>query len=160
MDFIEDKAPIEEMLRRHEWGTLAVAGEGQPYMVPVNYAYVEGRIVFHCAFKGRKMEAIAANPRVCFCVAHQEGTVQDHPGGKPCHVDSRSVLVFGRARIVTEDDRRKRLANAFNREFRPDAADLSDERLKGCAIVEIVIDEMTARFEKDRKPVFWRHIPK
>ena len=156
MDFIEDKATIEGILRRHDWGTLAVAAETGPYMVPVNYAYVHGRIVFHCALEGRKLDAIAAEERVCFCVAHQVGEVREHPGGKPCHVDSDSVLVFGRARVVTESDRKKLLANAFNREFRPEAKDLADERLASCAIVEIAIDEMTARVEKGGKPTFWR----
>ena len=157
MDVTDDKPAIEEMLRQSDWGMMAAAGDGQPYAVPLNYAYVLGRIVFHGALAGRKLEAIAAQPRVCFCVCRQTGTVQDH-GGNPCHVDNWSVLVFGRARVVAEDGRKAELANAFNRVFRPEAADLSQERLKRCAIVEIVIEEMTARREVDEKKTFWRHV--
>ena len=158
MDFIEDRAAIERMLRGSAWGSLGLAVDGQPYVVPVNYAYVHGRIVFHCGLKGRKLDAIAANPQVCFCVAQQAGAPRDHPGGKPCETDSQSVLVFGRARLVTESDRRRLLANAFNREFRPDADDLSDERIASCVVVEIVIDEMTARVEAGGKRTYWRHV--
>jgi hypothetical protein len=160
MDFIDDKAPIEVMLRSHGWGNLAMAVDGRPYVVPVNYAYVHDRIVFHCGLEGRKLGAIAAKPQVCFCVAHQVGTVREHPGGNPCHADSQSVLVFGRAVMVADADRRLLLANAFNRVFRPDAKDLAPERMKGCSIVEIVIEEMTARLEEKGKATCWRHVAK
>ena len=158
MNFINDKEPIEEMLRRKDWGLLAAAADGQPYVVPLNYAYVHDRIVFHCALEGRKLDAIAANPRVCFCVAHQDGTVQDHPGSNSCHVDNWSVTVFGRALRVTDQARQIQLANAFNRVFNPAAKDLDSKRLASCAIVEIVIDELTARREAGRKTTFWRHV--
>ena len=160
MDFIDDQAAIEEMLRQGDWGTLAVAVDGQPYAVPLNYAYLDGRIVVHGALEGRKLDAIAANPRVCFCIAHQEGPVQDHPDSKTCHVGNWSVLVFGRAQLVTEDERKKRLGNAFNRVFVPEAADLSSARLAQCVLVEIVIEEMTARREVNRKPTYWRYVAK
>ena len=160
MNFIEDKAPIEAMLRSHGWGSVAMSVDGRPYTVPVNYAYVHDRIVFHCGLEGRKIDTLAANPHVCFCAAHQEGAVQEHPGGKPCHAASESVLVFGRAIMVADAERRLLLANAFNRVFRPDAKDLTPERMIRCAIVEIVIDEMTARREKEGATTCWRHVVK
>ena len=157
MDFINDKAAVEELLRQSDWGVMATAGGGQAYAVPLNYAYVQDRIVFHGALEGRKLDEIAAQPRICFCVCRQTGTVQDH-GGNPCHVDNWSVLVFGRAKLVTEEARKAELANAFNRVYRPEAKELDAKRLAGCAIVEIEIDEMTARREVEAKTTFWRHV--
>jgi hypothetical protein len=156
MDFIEDKAAIEEMLRKGDWGMMATAAGGQAYAVPLNYAYVQGRIVFHGALEGRKLNEIAANPRVCFCVCRQTESIQDH-GGNPCHVDSWSVLVFGRARVVTDEARKLELADAFNRAHFPEAKAMEAKRLKGCAIVEIEIEEMTARREVDEKRTYWRY---
>ena len=159
-EFIDDKTAMEQFLREEFWGSLALSVDGQPYVVPLNYAYVDGKILFHCGLKGRKIDAMRANPRVCFAVGRQEGPPQPHPGGKPCHLDNQSVLCFGRARIVEGDDEKKALLNAFNRAFRPEAPDLKIDSLKGCHCVEITIEEMTGRREKGGKPTFWRYAPK
>jgi hypothetical protein len=158
MEFINDKAPIEEMLRKREWGVMATTVDGQPYIVPLNYAYVHDRIVFHAALKGRKLDEIAANPRVCFCVGSQEGTMQDHQNGDPCHMNHGSVQVFGRAQVVPDGEWKVVLANAFNRMFNPVAKELDEKRLVGCAIVEIVIEEMVARREINKKRTWWRYV--
>jgi len=52
---------------------------------------------------------------------------------------------------------RKTALNAFNRRFRPDAEDISDERAVNCFAVEIRIIEMTGRQERERKRTCWRY---
>ncbi len=78
--FIESRDKMEQILREEEVGYLGVADEGQPYVVPLNYAYAAGKILFHCAFTGQKLDAIRRNPQVCFTVGRQTGTVMDHTG--------------------------------------------------------------------------------
>ena len=49
----------EETLRRGSYGVLAVLGdEGYPYSVPLNYRYSDGKICFHCAASGHKLDAV------------------------------------------------------------------------------------------------------
>ena len=83
--------------------------------------------------------------------------VRDHAGGNPCHVDSDSVICYGRARILEDLDERKAALNAFNRRFKSDAEDISDERAVKCCAVEIRITEMTGRQERERKRTCWRY---
>ncbi len=158
--FVESGAEMEEMLRREAWGCLGLCTpEGTPYVVPVNYAYVEGKILFHCALEGLKLDCIRANPEVCFTVARQPGTVREHPGGDPCHVDSESVICYGRARIVEDLKERAALLNRFNHAFRPEAEELTPERAAGCGAVEITVREMTGRRERARQRTLWRYAP-
>ena len=49
------------------------------------------------------------------------------------------------------------LASAFNRCFSPKAADIPEKNIRTCAIVEILIEEMTGRREVSRKVTYWRH---
>lgn len=57
-----------ELLAGCEYGVLStVDADGQPYGVPVNYAYKDNCIYFHCALEGRKIDNLDANPRVSFC---------------------------------------------------------------------------------------------
>ncbi len=60
---------MERILQSHTWGCLGLSRDGESYVVPLNYACVDGHIVFHCALHGQKLEWIRANPRVCFTVA-------------------------------------------------------------------------------------------
>lgn len=54
--------PTEEcmdILKKMTNGTLAFYGDdGYPYAVPVSYVYDDGRIYFHSATKGHKVDAI------------------------------------------------------------------------------------------------------
>jgi len=156
-EFIDSREEMEEILRRCAWGCLGVIVDSEPYVVPLNYAYDDGRILFHCALEGRKLDGIRANPEVCFIVAEQPGAVRDHPAGDPCHVDSDSVICRGTARIVEDLDERAAVLNTFNRAYRPDADDVPADRVANCGAVVIVIGEMTGRREREGGRTLWRH---
>jgi uncharacterized protein len=153
--FIESRAEMEQILREEVLGYLGLAGEEQPYVVPLNYAYAAGKILFHCALTGQKLDAIRRNPRVCFTVGRQTGEVRDHAGA-PCHVDSDSVICYGRARLLNDPVERAAALNAFNRRFRPEAPNILRDRVEQCMAVEITIAEMTGRQERDRHRTYWR----
>ena len=125
---------------------------------PLIIIILTGRSIFHCGLKGKKLVGMKANPQVCFTVARQLAEVREHAGGNPCHVDSDSVICYGRARMIEDLDERSKALNAFNRRFRPDAPDVPEERVKNCGVVEITISEMTGRRERERKRTCWRYV--
>jgi len=67
--FIESREEMEELLREEEIGYLGLSLDGEPYVVPLNYSYADGKIYFHCGLKGKKLVCMTANPQVCFTVA-------------------------------------------------------------------------------------------
>ena len=155
--FVESRDEMEKLLQEESIGYLGLSGDGGPYVVPLNYAYSKGRIVFHCAIEGKKLDMMRSNHQVCFTVGRQVGEVRDHAGGNLCHVESDSVICYGVARIIEDLGERETLLNAFNRRFRPDAPDVLMERVKSCGVVEIKVSEMTGRRERDRKRTYWRY---
>jgi nitroimidazol reductase NimA-like FMN-containing flavoprotein (pyridoxamine 5'-phosphate oxidase superfamily) len=157
-EFIESRAEIEKVLQEEDTGYLGLSMAGKPYVVPLNYHYVDGKVIFHCSFKGKKLDYIKANPNVCFAVGRQPGQVREHAGGDPCHVDSDSVVCYGRARVLEDMAERNRALNAFNGRFRPGASELSMERVMKCCVVEISISEMTGRQEREKKRTYWRYV--
>ena len=156
--FIESREEMEDLLRSEEIGYLGLSLDGQTYVVPLNYCYFEGKIYFHCGLKGRKLDYLRKNPRVCFTVARQLAEVREHAGGNPCHVDSDSVICYGQARMIENLEERSKALNAFNRRYRPEATDVPEERVKNCGVVEIKIFEMTGRRERERKRTCWRYL--
>jgi nitroimidazol reductase NimA-like FMN-containing flavoprotein (pyridoxamine 5'-phosphate oxidase superfamily) len=56
------------LLAECEYGVLStVDNNGQPYGLPLNYAYKDNCIYFHCALAGHKIDNIDNNPKVSFC---------------------------------------------------------------------------------------------
>lgn len=99
---IRQQLPVEEavrILQSATAGVLAVSGDnGYPYAVPVSYAYADGKIYFHSALRGHKIDAIHRNPKVSFCVIDKDEV-------KPQQFTTyfRSVIAFGTARIVEDE---------------------------------------------------------
>lgn len=54
-------------------GVLAVDGDDDyPYAVPLSFAYEDGRLYFHVAKSGHKLDALRRNPKASFCVIEQD----------------------------------------------------------------------------------------
>ncbi|NLA90205.1 MAG: pyridoxamine 5'-phosphate oxidase family protein [Synergistaceae bacterium] len=65
---ITDPLEMDEILGRAVFGTLAMGGEEGLYAVPMNFVHKSGKIYFHCANEGRKLDILQSNPRACFSV--------------------------------------------------------------------------------------------
>ncbi len=77
-------------------GVLSVIGDdGYPYGVPVNFVYQNGKIWFHCAKEGHKLDAIKNNDKVCFTVVDKRDVVPEE-----YTTYYTSAIAFGRAHII------------------------------------------------------------
>jgi nitroimidazol reductase NimA-like FMN-containing flavoprotein (pyridoxamine 5'-phosphate oxidase superfamily) len=86
---------IDQFLTCARVGRLGlVLGDG-PYVVPVGFAYSDGKIFFHTCCKGLKMDALRKNSNVCFEVdeALSDATM------------SKSVIIFGKAEILESEEK-------------------------------------------------------
>lgn len=92
------------MLHRASYGVLATAHEGQPFVNPNTFAYDEAAnvIYLHTATEGRTRSNVEANPSVCFSVSEM-GRLLPAVTALGFSVEYASVVVFGRATIVTDE---------------------------------------------------------
>ena len=103
-----------DILRRGSYGVLSLIGDGgYPYGVPLNYIYEDGRLYFHCAREGHKLDAIRREPKASFCVVDSDEIVPEEYTAY-----FRSVIVFGRVDIVDDGNEKRdiimRMAKRFN----------------------------------------------
>ena len=144
---IKDPREVEAVLREAEVGRLGTCADGRPYVVPLSFAYGDGRILFHGAAEGKKMREIARNPRVCFEVDVAELL----PSEDPCNFNFRyrSVIADGTARVIEDVDGRIDGLKLIVEKYAPGMGDRITEetvdRLKNLAVVEIEIDEMVGK---------------
>ena len=99
------QAQCQAILEQGSCGVLALSGDdGYPYAVPLSYLYHQGKLYFHCAKSGHKLDALRREPKASFCVV-----AQDQVAPLEYTTLYRSVIVFGRLREL-EDDKEKRAA--------------------------------------------------
>jgi nitroimidazol reductase NimA-like FMN-containing flavoprotein (pyridoxamine 5'-phosphate oxidase superfamily) len=144
---IKDPREVEVVLKEAEVGRLGTCVDGRPYVVPLSFAYRDGRILFHGAAEGKKMTDITRNPRVCFEVDIAELM----PAEDPCNFNFRyrSVIADGTARVIEDEDGRIGGLKLIVEKYAPGMGGRitkeTVDRLKNLAVVEIKIDEMVGK---------------
>lgn len=94
------KEEIIEVLTTETRGVLSVHGDdGYPYGVPINHFYDEesGKLFFHGATFGHRVDAIKRNPKVSYCVYGQDYQIE---GDWAKYV--KSVVVFGQVELIED----------------------------------------------------------
>ena len=133
---------LKEQLR----GVLSLLGDdGYPYGVPLNHYYCEGdgKLYFHCAKVGHKIDAIRGCGKASFCVC-DEGYRKE--GEWSLYI--RSVIVFGRIEFVEDRDVIYRIARALSYKFTDDEAFIQkeiDRFGKGTMMFALVPEHMTGK---------------
>jgi nitroimidazol reductase NimA-like FMN-containing flavoprotein (pyridoxamine 5'-phosphate oxidase superfamily) len=141
-------------------GRIGMLAEGEPYIVPMNYAYERavggplGRVIIHGANQGRMVRALAANPAVCFEIDTYLATI---PDPVLCEYDTAyaSVICQGQARLLTDLEERTMALRVFARKYAsPEKADAlkqkTVERFQSSsgahtAVLEIRLETMTGK---------------
>ena len=105
----------ETVLKRNTSGVLAVTGDGgYPYAVPLSYVWQGGKLYFHWAVAGHKLDAVRADSRASFCVIDRDDVVPEE-----YTTYYRSVIVFGRIRVLDDPAEKRRYMEALALKYRP-----------------------------------------
>ena len=127
-------------------GILSMHGDdGYPYGVPMNHWYCEsdGRLYFHGAKVGHKIDSIARDNKVSYCV-YDQGYRKDGEWA----LNISSVVVFGRIHIVEDEEKRREICTNLCRKFTADEEYLEKEMTNAFSRVcclELEIEYMTGK---------------
>ena len=125
-------------------GVLACLGyEDYPYAVPLSFVYFNGKIYFHSAKAGHKIDAITKNPKVSFTVIDEDTIVSEE-----YTTYFRSVIAFGKARIVDGDERLEAFAALVEKYSGDQPEEAKHKEIAGCAqayIIAIDVEYITGK---------------
>ena len=141
---IVDRSEIEDIIRRAKVCRIALCDGGQPYIVPVCFGNDRDRLYIHSAPAGRKLDIIRRHPRVCF---EMEIDVELVPADAACGwgIRYRSVVGFGRASLVEDDEEKLRALRLLMRQYSEEEFDLGLDSSRDCAVVRIDIESLTGK---------------
>lgn len=114
-----------EVLKNTKRGVLSLIGDdGYPYGLPIDHWYCEddGKIYFHGAKEGHKIDAIKACDKVSFCV-YDDGYRKDGEWA----LNIKSVIIFGRIKLVEDEEKARVICTELVRKFTDDEEYLQKE---------------------------------
>ena len=113
------------ILKKQPRGVLSMIGDnGYPYGIPLDHWYSEedGKLYFHGAKTGHQLDAIAACDKVSYCVM-DDGFRKDGEWA----LNITSVVVFGRMRLVEDEEKKREICTNLVRKFTDDEEYLQKE---------------------------------
>ena len=134
-----------EVLGRGTSGVLAVTEDrGYPYAVPLSYVWEDGKLYFHCAAAGHKLDAIRADDRASFCVIDLDKIVPEE-----YTTYFRSVIVFGRARVLDDPREKRHAIEVLAAKYRPGFPEAMAAEIDGSwdrlCMVELAAEQVTGK---------------
>ena len=144
----EDHA--REMISQAFCGRLAtVSPDGSPYIVPLLYVWMNGEIWIHSGHgRGHFRSNVEHEQRVCFEVDDPGEVYANGPSECNTSLAYRSVVAFGRVRIIEDQQQKKAFCDALMKKY----ADPKWDRPKGVyprldqvSVWAIAVERMTGK---------------
>ncbi|MFO7665119.1 MAG: pyridoxamine 5'-phosphate oxidase family protein [Desulfobacterales bacterium] len=144
---IKSKEEIESVIQKALVCRLGMADENGPYIVPLSFGYADGRLFFHSAKEGRKLDILKKNNKVCFEVDMVGEIVK---GDKACDwgMKFKSVIGFGNAFIVEDVELKKAALDLIMAHYSAGSFEYDDKKLERTVVIKIEIESMTGKERK------------
>ena len=114
----------------------------------MNFLHLDGRIYFHCALEGHKIDAVRACDKACFTVISEP---EKEPGEWWYNV--RSVICFGRIHEVEDSDLHDSMLRKLGLKYFPEGYDLEGDMRNSAphaAVLEFTIEHMTGKRVREK----------
>ncbi|MDE6906548.1 MAG: pyridoxamine 5'-phosphate oxidase family protein [Lachnospiraceae bacterium] len=134
-----------ELLERGEFGVLStVSKDGEPYGVPMSYAFADGKVYLHCAREGHKLDNITDTPQVCFTVVGDTEVLPEKFSTK-----YKSAIVFGRAEVLEDSEEKMKgilaLMGKYSADFLEEGRAYAERAFAKFKVIKIVPEYISGK---------------
>jgi nitroimidazol reductase NimA-like FMN-containing flavoprotein (pyridoxamine 5'-phosphate oxidase superfamily) len=127
---------------------VAFVSDGQPFVIPTAYGRAGDRLYLHGARASRMLKALGAGADVCVNVTLVDGLVLARSAFHHS-INYRSVVVFGRARVVESDEEKTAALLAFMEHVVPgrwdEVREPTKQELDATLVLSLSLDEASAK---------------
>jgi nitroimidazol reductase NimA-like FMN-containing flavoprotein (pyridoxamine 5'-phosphate oxidase superfamily) len=145
---LKDGETITAILEKSLVGRIATVNRrGIPVIKPVNFRYWDGKIYIHSSLKGEKVKDIRRGSPICFEVDEPIAYVTAGESACSASYYFRSIIIKGKALLVRQETKKLEILEKLMEKYQPERGygKIPEEILKRTAIIEIVVEEMTAK---------------
>ena len=142
---IRSRTEIDAIIRKADVCRLAFARDNEPYLVPVSFDFDGERIFFHTAPRGRKIDFIESNSRVCFEFEANVTLVKNSEDACAWTFSFQSVIGYGTVCELDSTEEKNHALNQIMRHYSGREWDIPEHRTATTRVWRIDIDEVTGK---------------
>lgn len=142
---INSREEINEILHQALVCHLALAIDGDPYVVPVSFGCDGSSLYFHTAPTGKKIDFITANPRVCFQVERNVRLIEDREDACRWTFTFESVIGYGEIEELTDPENKADGLNHIMRHYSGKEWPFNPTALSNTRVWRITIESLTGK---------------
>ncbi len=133
-----------EILKKEPRGVLAMSDiDGYPYALPMDHYYEDGKLYFHGAKVGTKIDLLKKQNKVSFCV--MDSGVQK---GNHWSLMIQSVVCFGKVSFIDDEQEAEKIVRRLAAKYNSNQNEIDEEVLRAKARLQVfvlTIESMTGK---------------
>jgi nitroimidazol reductase NimA-like FMN-containing flavoprotein (pyridoxamine 5'-phosphate oxidase superfamily) len=145
---VYDKSQVHAILDEARICHVGFAVEGQPFVVPTGFARLGDQIYVHGSAASRMLRSLDRGIDVCITVTLLDAFVLARSAFHHS-MNYRSVVVLGKARLVTDPDEKLEALRAFTNHIVPgrweEVRPPTVQELKGTSVLAVPLEEVSAK---------------
>lgn len=122
--------------------------DGKPFVIPTGYARVGENLLIHGSAASRMLRNLRAEIDVCVTVTLLDGLVMARSAFHHS-INYRSVVVFGKAKLIDDEDEKWEALRAFTEHIVPNRWDAirppTPNEMKGTMVLSLPLEEASAK---------------
>ena len=123
-----------------------VTPENTPYVIPMNFGYLENVLYFHSAPEGRVIDCLNYNPNVCVTFCAVDKLVFQHPEVACSYrMKSASVVAFGKVSFIVDIEEKRNTLNIIMKHYSDEKFEYSDPAIRNVTIWKVPVDVMSCK---------------
>ncbi len=145
--YITDKSEIESIINQCDICFIGlIETDGTPYVIPMNFGYVNNEIILHSAHEGKHLRLLEKNNRICVTFCSERKLVYQHPD-VACSYSmlSQSVVCKGAVTFVEDYDEKTELMNTLMKNYTDRTFKYSKPAIMNVKVWRVIVDEVTAK---------------
>lgn len=143
-----DKATVYDVLDAAMLCHIAYVIDGQPYCTPTSFWREGDHLYWHGSSASRMLRQQSKGLPVCLTVTHMDAVVLARCGFNHS-INYRSVMAYGTAELVTDEDEKLRLMDSFLDRFFPGRAKLmrpaTKQEAKATSFVRMEMEQASGK---------------
>lgn len=141
---IVDQNEIESIILKAKVCRLGLTDGNQPYVIPMSFGYRKNALYFHTGKKGKKMEILHKNNRVCF---EMDVDLEIVPADNPCkwNMGYKSVVGYGRASILEDPAEKRKALDVIVKHYGGPLMAYDEKRVNALTVIKVEVHSMNGK---------------
>ena len=137
---ITSREKIDRFIMESDVVRLGMISDGEPYVVPLNFVYMDNTVYFHCSSRGRKHEVLANRCRVCL-----EFDLMHGISSEKADTFYTSVIAWGNAEIIRDLDLGRKVLEMLVDKYLETGRKITDTMVDRTCIAAVRIEDVTGK---------------